>query len=233
MIRRVLREYIRRWGYDVAPYPLYDYLSDHKIDCILDIGANVGQFSMEARRLGFSEVIYSFEPHFASFESLLKNSRRDPQWHCFNFGFGDSEREATLNVAEYSGFNSIFHPVEINTVKPTGFAFSKKEQIKLSCLDIFWSERGLESKSVYLKIDTQGYDLLVLKGARECLKFFNAVQVELSLTPLYKGQPSFDELVRYLRDNGFHIFGVWPGYRNPVGHRLYEIDAIFTRMNFN
>ncbi len=180
--------------------------------------------------MGFSNDIYSFEPHSESYESLLALSSRDSKWHCYNYGFGDSVGKATLNIAEETGFNSILIPKEFHTNKPARFSFNKTEQINLSCIDIFWKENQLNGKKVYLKIDTQGYDYQILKGASTCLKTVNAVQVELSLTHLYKGQPDFEEPCQYLYDNGFQIYGVWPGFRDPNQHCLFELNAIFIKL---
>ena len=52
-----------------------------------------------------------------------------------------------------------------------------------------------KARSPYLKIDTQGYEWKVLEGATEVLNYLCGIQLEVSLLPLYEGQPEFLKIV--------------------------------------
>jgi FkbM family methyltransferase len=69
------------------------------------------------------------------------------------------------------------------------------EEITISRLDDVVRQRSISiDRHVLLKIDTQGYELEVLKGAEETVAAVGAIQTEMSFQPLYGGQPLFDEV---------------------------------------
>ena len=80
-----------------------------------------------------------------------------------------------------------------------------------------------------LKIDTQGFELEVLNGAAELLKKIQGVQLEMSLTPMYEGAPSFQALHDYMSERGFELWGLDSVFSDPKTRRLYQVDATFFR----
>jgi hypothetical protein len=78
---------------------------------------------------------------------------------------------------------------------------------------------------LFLKIDTQGYEDRVLRGAETLLKRTRGLQLELSLVPLYAGQRQFDELLPELQAAGFELWNMTPAFVDPVHGRLLQIDA--------
>jgi len=79
-------------------------------------------------------------------------------------------------------------------------------------------------------MDTQGYELPILQGGKSALEKISGIQLEVSLTPLYQGQPCVEEVVPFLRQQGFQVFGVWPGQGiRGRGHQVFEVDFIFTK----
>ena len=85
------------------------------------------------------------------------------------------------------------------------------------------------AKSVLLKIDTQGYEDRVLIGAAGVLDKLTALQVELSLVPLYAGQPLFDEMRKKIEMMGFVLFAIFPGYVHERTGQTLQIDGFFVR----
>jgi FkbM family methyltransferase len=80
-----------------------------------------------------------------------------------------------------------------------------------------------------LKIDAQGYDLEVLKGAVETLHTVQVIVLELSLIPLNPCAPSIREAVDWLDDRGFRLLDICGFMRRPVDGALFQIDAAFAR----
>jgi len=80
-----------------------------------------------------------------------------------------------------------------------------------------------------LKIDTQGYEREVLKGATGLLGRVASIQVEISLVPLYAGAPTLTEMVSYIEGLGYELFSLVPGFRDARSGRLLQMDGFFIR----
>ena len=80
----------------------------------------------------------------------------------------------------------------------------------------------------YLKLDIQGYERHVLDGAGDALARFEALELELSVTPLYEGQPSLAEMLPLLEQRGFKPVSIEPILLDDDG-LLMELDGLFAR----
>jgi len=90
-------------------FRLKHFLDLKEIDCVLDVGANSGQFSKNLRRIGYKRQIISFEPILSAFNELKKNSKKDKKWEVFNFALGDDEKESEINISQNSLSSSILN----------------------------------------------------------------------------------------------------------------------------
>jgi hypothetical protein len=101
-----------------------------------------------------------------------------------------------------------------------------KQKIRIKTLDECASE-GLfnPNKRLFLKMDTQGYDLEVFKGARSILPHVSCMLSELSLIHIYEGMPSFVESLTVFQGSGFHVSGLYPITRNQDS-TLNEVDCV-------
>ena len=79
-----------------------------------------------------------------------------------------------------------------------------------------------------VKLDTQGYELEVLRGASRVLASVEVVLLEVSLIPINKGAPSFAEVVRFMADRGFKLFDFCSQIRRKDGV-LWQSDLLFFR----
>jgi FkbM family methyltransferase len=224
---------LQRHGILMAHYPLQNCLKLLSPTAILDVGANVGQYGLELRSLGFQGRIESFEPFRPAFNSLREVSARSRPlnaWHCHNYGLAEKEGDASMYVSKQSVFNSLKEPLPQSAELHSGIVTSENVSVKIRTLDHVWQELNLSEERVFLKMDTQGYELPILHGAKSALERISGIQLEVSLTPLYKGQPCIEEVVPFLRGHGFQIFGVWPG-RGIRGkaNQVFEVDFIFIK----
>src|SRR5260221_3378657 len=69
-----------------------------KIDLVVDVGANSGQFGIEMRRAGFDGVLLSFEPGVDAFRHLSKNAKDDKLWKDFNYALGEEGIHAAFQI---------------------------------------------------------------------------------------------------------------------------------------
>ncbi|MHB1198217.1 MAG: FkbM family methyltransferase [Polaromonas sp.] len=227
------REYelIPAWSFGRQPLArhLRAIFERYKVDCVFDVGGNLGQYHDLLREdVGFEGLIFSFEP-VSKYVSILKaKSVSDAKWRIFDFALGNADDVATINVTKSPGLNSFLEP---RTDAVQGFwsadAVSGTEQVRIRVLDgIFQglrSEHGFSAP--YLKLDTQGFDLEVLKGASHSLSQFRALQTEASIKPLYQGMPDYQDVIEYLAKADFELSGMFP-----VSHdealRLIEFDCL-------
>jgi hypothetical protein len=104
-----------------------------------------------------------------------------------------------------------------------------QEQVKLSTLDSIFDSLRVEGQNICLKIDTQGFDERVLKGAEKLLSRASILIVETSFEPLYKGQPLFDQIYDLLRQRGFVYMGTDHIIRNPNDGSILHCDSVFCK----
>jgi hypothetical protein len=81
----------------------------------------------------------------------------------------------------------------------------------------------------FLKLDVQGYELEVLKGAEQVLDSVEAVMLEVNLIEVYQGSPPVHEVVAYMAARGFRVYDVCTFFRRPYDNALWQMDMIFVR----
>jgi len=198
----------------------------YHIDTILDVGANEGQFGLHVRSLGFRGRILSFEPVDAAYEKLLKASASDRDWIAFDFALGATPDAAVINVSSSSDFSSILEVNEYARERWRSSEITHQQKIEIRTLDELVSEGVIEGNSrLLLKMDTQGYDLEVFRGAKSLLPHVSCMVSELSLIPIYQGMPSYLESLSAFESNGFHVSGMYPVTRNE-DLTLNEVDCV-------
>ena len=104
----------------------------------------------------------------------------------------------------------------------------KKVSVKISTLNDFCSKYSVyPSSSSLLKLDTQGYDLNVLKGSCQVIDQFSIIITELSFKPIYHNTPSYLDIINYLNNKNFILDGLFPICRDHSNFRLIEADGVF------
>ncbi len=205
-------------------------LASHKIDTILDIGANSGQFARQMRRdIGFTNRILSFEPLSSAYKLLKSNAKNDPAWEVFNFAIGETEEEREINIAENSESSSLLSMLPAHLKSAPDSNYIGKETIKIKTLDSLFSDLCGTAQNIYMKIDTQGFESQVLKGAEKSLPKINTVQMEMSLVPLYEGELLFNEMLMLMGNKGYTLIAIENGFSDPASGQLLQVDGIFHR----
>ena len=104
-----------------------------------------------------------------------------------------------------------------------------EEEIAVRTLDAVFDELCPPGERVYLKIDAQGYEGHILAGARRSLATVDLVQLEMSLIPLYEGQPTLIGLLELMFGEGYELIALDPGFTDPRTGHLLQVDGIFRR----
>jgi FkbM family methyltransferase len=197
------------------------------VTTVLDVGANDGGFASHLRDLGYTGRIVSFEPIKAVFDRLEARAAKDPNWIVINAGLGEEEGEATISVAAADVFSSLLKPTNYSADLWQGIHEARRETVTIRRLDRFLSEHPEYLNACFLKLDVQGLELPVLRGAGDLIGRFSLVQAELALKQLYLGQESWLQVVEWMAERGFEIV---MAEGNGVDWRriqLVEMDIIF------
>ena len=104
-----------------------------------------------------------------------------------------------------------------------------QQSIQVKKLEDVLLEFDLNDKVLFLKIDTQGYEFEVLKGAEKVLNQFQGILVEVSLIELYEGQKSWLEVVNFIQSHGFKLWSVDRGFSNKTNGQTLQLDLCFFR----
>ena len=86
-----------------------------------------------------------------------------------------------------------------------------------------------KEKNYYLKIDTQGFEKEVIKGASNSLKYIKGIQLEMSLNPLYEKALDFQDMYNFIKAEGFELYSIENGFYNAKTGQLNEIEGVFFR----
>jgi FkbM family methyltransferase len=198
-------------------------LGKHAADCVIDVGANVGQFATAIRRAGYRGPIISFEPVPEAFAELQNRSATDPDWAVQRVAVGDRPGALELNVSEASNISSFLEVKEEYVAGRPPARVRRTEWVPIATIDDLLREAPYER--MFLKTDTQGYDLRVLAGATQTIDRTIGIQIELSVVAIYEGMPSYVEALAVLRELGFALTGM---YRVP-SFQVHEYDGVLLR----
>lgn len=238
-IKDVAKQMARKLGLEVRAFqPSSSHaaqframLSFHGVNLIFDVGANVGQFGRELRwHMGYGGRIVSFEPMRAAHETLRNTASGDELWEvATRCAIGAAQGSIEINVAANSVSSSVLPMLGSHVDAAPQSRYSGVEMVPLVTLDSVALEYLQKESVAFLKIDTQGYEGEVLRGAPETLKHVVGVQLELSLIPLYAGQKLMPELLQWMTEAGFELWGISPTFAEPESGRMLQVDAIFFR----
>ncbi len=162
-------------------------------DVVIDVGANIGLVAIQIADTVPKGEVHAFEPYKENFNRLIENielnSVRNLQ--TYNLGLSDGEKGVSL-----------YSPEEKNTGM-VSVNLSKDGKTQLTTLDLFCEEMRIDKVS-FIKIDVEGYEAKVLKGARKTLEFFKPkLFVELNHRHLIKYGDSAIGLISLIESHGY------------------------------
>jgi FkbM family methyltransferase len=183
-----------------------DLLSQLEIDCVLDVGANCGQFARELRGFGYRGQIVSFEPILSEFLAMKEQFKNDPRWSGYQLALGSRAESMTISIPKLTVLSSLLEPNVL--LEPfLGESDTREEAVEVRRLDDMLPSISAEygTSRMFLKMDTQGFDLEVFKGAAGCLDSIQGIQSELSIQPLYKNMPPYLDALEVYEAAGFKL----------------------------
>lgn len=195
-------------------------------DLLLDVGANRGQFSLITRCLHPSVPIRAFEP--LESEALVYRSlfSSDSRVELLGVGLGESEGSFDMHVSGRTDSSSLLPIGEMQARLFPNTAEVGVRRVEVRRLDGI-PEVWQAASKILLKLDVQGFELAVLRGAVSALRHCQWVYVECSHVPLYVGQALYSDVAEFLSAQGF--FAVRRHNEQFAGGQLVQADYLFGR----
>lgn len=222
------RRRLEKKGWSFAEQKSKRIIADRRITTLIDCGSNAGQYVEELKKTGWSGKVFSFEPLSDAYAKLSAKAEASEGWRTFQFALGDENGESTIQIAGNSYSSSLLQfSNDFKELRPDASPVGS-EKVTIRRLDDVVKEEGLNFEGpLMLKIDVQGFEMSVLRGALDTLPRISVLQCELALIPSYEGGATFVEVREFLRERGFVLAHLIDGHANHETGELREVDGIF------
>lgn len=187
-----------------------DDLSRHldfpKVKTIGDIGANIGESSIQFSSIFSNGRIHAFEPAPIIFNEFVKNTADRDRIYCYNYGVGEQEGAASFYRHDNSLLSSFVIAGEI--ISNDNFPEPKIINANVITIDQFDAfNQGID----FLKIDTQGFDLEVLRGADKLIHEgkIKSILIEVNFGNWYESSFNYPQIFEYLHQRHFNMVGMY------------------------
>jgi FkbM family methyltransferase len=203
-------------------------LEKHRVEVIFEVGAADGRDCLRFAELFPTAQVHAFEPVPASFSKLQERIvTAENRIKIVNVALSDTLGTATFNLAQWDDASSLF---QANQTGSTFDEYSMAREIievKTDTIDNYCQTVGIDRIDL-LKMDAQGAELNILKGAKNTLSKspIPLIYSEVSFLNLYEGGAPFDVLTTYLRTHGYQLHNLYGLVTNQKGQLAWG-DAIF------
>ena len=213
-------------------YYIVQTLKHYKIDIVIDIGANEGQFAKNIIQYGYKNKIISFEPIKNIHQILKKNSKNYNNWIIEeNIGFGETEGTKEINISKNNVSSSILKiKKKFVNLKPDTEQI-RKEKIKITTIDNYLNKNNFNNNKIFIKLDTQGYEENIIRGAQKKIKNITGFMLEASIEAIHNKEKDYSEIIKLMKKMGFSVWSVERGFSNKKTGQVLQIDIIFINDN--
>jgi FkbM family methyltransferase len=235
LVKRLTKSLLSFSGYEtLSVQQSYEHcrsklINSCNIDLVLDVGANKGQYALSLRKRGYVEKIVSFEPLPEQFEELSAVFSADKNWTGVNFACGSESGRGVIHVSQNSVCSSLSPPTKdfLQTI-PAALALRSLE-IEVCRLDDAVQGMLNESTCALLKIDVQGFEFEVLKGAINVLEHAKILEIELGVSDTYESAFKAVDAIPYICAHGYRLASINRGFSDPQTGLLLDADFLFLR----
>lgn len=222
-LKRLMRRYLaRRMRLPEIPVCLHAMSQrGFSPEFIFDVGAHRGEFALEALRVWPRAQIVCFEPleQAAGIIKELQHTGLPIALHQCLLGASNRDQVA-LNVADTA-----------SSVLGEWHAKHQQRLYRQRTIDDVVSDIYNGRVPDFLKLDVQGYELEVLRGASNSLARVQAILAEVNLMDLYQGVPLLHEMVDWLARNDFVAYEICGLTRRPLDGALWQVDMVFVKID--
>ncbi len=238
-MKRVIQKFFNKIGFQVQRFNpqnsqsalLIKILNDHGINLVVDIGANTGQFAKSLLSIGYRGNLLSFEPLTEAHEKLTRASEKYKNWEIFpRCAIGEKSHNTVINVSSNSVSSSILPMLSSHELAAPDSSFIKTEDVIVYRLDEVLKRYLDQSSKLFIKIDTQGYEWIVMNGLSGILDKVSIIELELSLLPLYESQHLWLDFIERLELDGFKLWRLHPAFNDNKTGQTLQFDGLFVRV---
>lgn len=221
--RRVIKAY-RRLRKAPAKYELFNRIHTHFVSAraaqpvIFDVGAHHGESIERFKGLYGNAQVHSFEADVDNFKTLQERFSACEGVTLNNFGVGGASGSKIFHrnrKSDTSGFNAVNLNSEWARLRSrqqniaVADFIEKSYEVKIGTLDDYIAKAGIQYIDI-LKIDTQGYEDEVLKGAQKALgeQRIGVIETELILSDIYDRALSFMDIEQWLAPHGYRLYAI-------------------------
>lgn len=234
--KRVVQLALERLGYRLVPrnrdsFSFRHFMGQLPIRTVIDIGANKGATCaewLEAYPAARVHAVEALERYQAELNAVAACSGGRMQ--VWQYAASDEAGEVTfLEHADHPSSSSLLRSSSASHGLMPFTKVERGHQVEAIPIDALFAREGIDlPDGVLMKLDVQGAEAKVLRGARQTLQKTLAVVVEVNLLPLYEGQASFEDLLTILREAGLEFSGVLEQFHGQNDRAVY-FDAVFLR----
>ena len=206
----------------------FKWLQEFGIKTVLDIGANVGFFSLMINKILPDASIYSFEPLKDCYQSLVKNTKNIKRIECFNIAIGSQTGETIIHRNEFSPSSSMLKMSQLHKDVFPDTKIESNEKIQVTSLDSLHNKISW-NRNILLKIDVQGFEINVLEGATSSLNNIDVIIIETLFVELYENQTQFNDIYSFLVKHNFSYHGNLEQIKDPKSGHILWADSIFIK----
>jgi FkbM family methyltransferase len=194
---------------------------------VVDVGAGEGTYTSVFAKTRTVAAVYAFEPLPAAFAKLCNAVRDYGHVKCFNLALGDANGRQALYEYASSDVSSFLKMEERQERLLRSSKTPSTVLVDVNRLDDL-VKAGMVAQPDLIKIDVQGYEDRVIRGADSTLQRTRYCVIELSFVSMYEGSLLFGEMYEHMRDRGFQLVAVAGPIAGPLG-AAPQIDGIFRR----
>lgn len=213
-------------GIYLPQYLQYEWMGKFRISTFIDIGANDGNVSEALSYISPKTSIYAFEPIKNKKDQILSKIK------------SDNLTVEEMALSDHSGIQDFYeynHSPSSSLLKPNPKIFvdfikvAKSYPVKITTLDRYFNKKVLR-KPIFIKIDAEGVEDLIIKGGKRVLNKTSLVIIEIAFIKSRKDQPSFDDIYSKMTKLGFIYKGsMFDSFFYPVfGPKIYE-NSLFIK----
>jgi FkbM family methyltransferase len=207
----------------IGSLELLRQLSPAQSAVVYDVGANVGTWTLLLKAIHPHAVVHGFEPLTGHVDGFRANTASLKDVHLHQIALGEAEATGSMHVTSFSDASSLL-PLANAGAEQWHIHEVAREAVQIESMD-HWQARAGVPFATLIKLDVQGFELAVLRGASRCLAHAEAVLLEVSFQEYYEGQCLFADVVAFLASHGFALNAL--GHDTSLGRRLIQADALF------
>jgi FkbM family methyltransferase len=203
-------------------------LATLKLRTVVDVGANRGQFSLFALHTFPAASIISLEPLPEPAARFRRVFAQEPRVTLHNAALGPDTGQSVMHVSRRDDSSSLLPITAAQAELFPGTDEVRTETVRTAPLSAFVDSTSIEEPAL-LKLDVQGYEMEALRACGDLLDKFTYVYAEGSFVELYEGQVLADDLIAWLREQGYELVGSYESVRDEHGQTV-QADMLFERL---